>query len=100
MRRIRDPDACYRNNEDGSSQRSITVFLAEPRERSSKDGTTYESLIVFESQKIKKIVLSTTAAELYFLKCFGFCRELRGLWMDISGEVASMHMRTDAENAW
>ena len=47
------------------------MFLAEPRERSSEDGTTYESLIDFETQKIKKIVLSTTLAELYsFMKCF------------------------------
>ena len=45
----------------------MTVFLAEPREQSSKDGTTYGSLIDFQSQKIKKIVLSTTVAEVYFL---------------------------------
>ena len=59
-------NASYRNNEDGSSQRGMTVFLAEPRGQSSKDGTTYGSLIDFESQKIKKIVLSTTVAELYY----------------------------------
>ena len=36
--------------------------------------------IELESQKIKKTVLSTTAAELYsFLKCFGSCQFLRGL---------------------
>ena len=29
-------NASYRNNEDGSSQRGMTVFLAEPREQSSK----------------------------------------------------------------
>ena len=58
-------DASYRNNEDGSSQRGMTVFLAEPREQSSKDGTTYGSLIDFESQKIKKVVLSTSVTELY-----------------------------------
>ena len=52
--------------------REARLFLAEPRERSSKDGTTYGSLIVFESQKIKKIVLSTTAAELYFSEMFWF----------------------------
>ena len=60
-------DVSYRNNEDGSSQRGMTVFLAEPREQSSKDGPTCGSLIDFESQKIKKIVLSTTVADLYFL---------------------------------
>ena len=63
-------DVSYRNNEDGSSQRGMTVFLAEPREQSSKDGTTHGSPIDFESQKIKRTVLSTTVAELYsFMKC-------------------------------
>ena len=38
LRIIEFPDASYRNNEDGSSQRGMTVFLAESRERSSKDG--------------------------------------------------------------
>ena len=77
----------------------MTVFLAESRERSSRDGLTYGSLIDCESQKIKKTVLSTTVAELYsFMKCFGSCQFLRGLWMDISGEVANIHMRTDAKN--
>ena len=32
------PDASYRNNDDGSSQRSMTVFFAVTRERSSRDG--------------------------------------------------------------
>ena len=49
------PDATYRNNEDGSSQRTMAVFLAESLERSSKDGMTYGSLIDYESQKIKKL---------------------------------------------
>ena len=49
-----------------------------------------------ESQKIKKIVLSTTVAELYsFMKRIGSCQFLRGL--DISGE-ANIHMRTHANN--
>ena len=30
-------NASHRNNEDGSSQRGMTVFSAEPREQSSKD---------------------------------------------------------------
>ena len=69
-----------RNNEDGSSQRGMTVFLAESRERSSRDGTSYGSLIDYESQKIKKTVLSTAVAELYyFMICFGSCQFLRGL---------------------
>ena len=75
------------------------MFLAESRERSSKDGMSYGSLIDYESQKIEKTVLSTTVAELYyFMTCFGSCQFLRGLWMDISREVADIHMRTDAKN--
>ena len=93
------PDHSYRNNDDGSSQRGMTVVLAESCERSSRDGMTYGSLIDYESQKIKKTVLSTTVAELYsFMKCFGSCQFLRGLWMDISAEVANLNMRTDAKN--
>ena len=43
--------------------------------------------------------LSTTVAELYaFMKCFGTCQFLRGPWMDLTGEVAPIHMRTDANN--
>ena len=77
----------------------MTVFLAESLERSSKNGMSYGSLIDYESQRIKKIVLSTTVAELHsFVKCFGSCQFLRGLWMDISGEVANRHIRTDAKN--
>ena len=68
------PPSC-RNNDDGSSQRGMTVFLADSRERSSRDGVTYGSLIDYESQKIEKTVLSTTLAELYsFMKCFGLCQ--------------------------
>ena len=75
------------------------MFLAESHERSSRDGMMYGSLIDYESQKIKKAVLCTTVAELYsIIKCFGSCQFLRGLWMDISGEDAIIHMRTDAKN--
>ena len=99
LRILAFPDASYPNNEDGSSQRGMTVFRAESRDRSSRDGMTYGSLIHYESQKIKKIVLSTTVAELYsFMKCSGSCQFLRGLWMDMSGEVAKIHKRTDAKN--
>ena len=93
------PDASCRNNEDGSSQRGMTVFLAESRERPSEVGTSYGRLIDYESQKIQKTVLSTSVADLYsFMKCFGSRQFLRGLWMDRSGEVATIHMRTDAKN--
>ena len=68
------PDASYLNNEDGSSQEC----MAESRDRSSRDGMTYGILVEHESQKIKKIVLSTTVAELYsFMKCFGSCQILQ-----------------------
>ena len=71
------PDASYRINDDGSSQTSMTVFLAESRVRSSRDGMAHGSLFDCESQKIKKTVLSTTVAELYsFMKCFGSCQFL------------------------
>ena len=39
------PHACHRNNEDGSSQTGMAVFLAESRERSSRDGMRYGSRI-------------------------------------------------------
>ena len=49
----------------------------------------FGSLVDYESQKIERTVLSTTVAELYsFMKCFGSCQFFRGLWMDMSGEVA------------
>ena len=99
VRIIEFPDASYRNNEDGSSQRGMTVFSAESRERSSKDGMSYGSLIDYENQRIKRTVLSTTVAKRYsFMKCFGSCQFFRRLWMDLSGEIADIHMRTDAEN--
>ena len=56
LRKLGFPDASCRNNDDGSSQRGMTVFLAESRERSSRDGMTYGSPIDYESQKIKKTV--------------------------------------------
>ena len=90
-----------RSGVDGTSlikpRLHVTLFLAESRERSSRDGLTYGSLIDYESQKIKR--QCSTVAELYsFMKCFGSFQFLRGLWMDISGEVANIHMRTDAKN--
>ena len=45
------PDASYRNNDDVSSQRGVTVFLAESRERSSKEGMSYGSLVDCASQE-------------------------------------------------
>ena len=77
--------------------RGMTLFLAESCDRSSRNGMTYGCSIDYESQKIKKILLSNTLAEWYsFMKCFGSCQFLHGSWMDISVEVAKIHMRSDA----
>ena len=70
LRLIGYPDASYRNNEDKSSQRAQVIFLAEPKERGGDQGDSYGSLIDYESQKIKRTVLSTTVSELYyFMTC-------------------------------
>ena len=91
------PDAAFRNNEDKTSQRGQVIFLASERIKGTV--SSRGSLIDYESQKIKRTVLSTTVSELYaFMKCFGTCQFLRGLWMDISGQAAEVHMRTDANN--
>ena len=75
----------------------MTVFLAEQRQKTSRD--TRGSLVFFESTKIKRTTLSTPVDELYALmKCFGTCQMLRVLWKDISGSDACIHMRTDAND--
>ena len=33
-----------------------------------------------------------------FTKCYGTCLFLKGLWMDLTGSEAEIHMRTDANN--
>ena len=97
LRFVGYPDAAFRNNADKSSQRGQCVFIAEARRHGAIDGRG--SLVDYESQKIKRTVLSTTVSELYaFMKCFGTCQFLRGLWMDMSGIPADLHMRTDANN--
>ena len=43
--------------------------------------------------------MATTVAELYSLmKCFGTCLYRTGVWADLSGENAELHLRTDANN--
>ena len=105
LRIVGYPDASYRNNEDKSSQRGQVIFLAQPRNRQDGKASDFPrhhsrgSLVDYESTKIRRTTLSTTVAELYsFMKCFGTCQLLRGLWMDISGMAAPIHMRTDANN--
>ena len=97
LRLVGMPDAAYRNNSDKSSQRGQVIFLAEARK--PKQVNTKGSLVDYESQKIKQTVMSTTVSELYaFMKCFGTCQFLRGLWMDMTGLAVEIHMRTDANN--
>ena len=78
------PDAAYKNNADGSSQRGQCIFICQPR---NKERDTRGSLIDYESHKIKRTVLSTTVAELYaFMKCYGSAQFYRGLWMDMTAQ--------------
>ena len=75
----------------------MTIFIAGEGVKGRRD--TRGSLVFFESTKIKRTTLSTTVAELYALMtCFGTCQMLRGLWKDISGLDAEIHIRTDANN--
>ena len=70
----------------------MTMFLAESLERSSNDGSSYGSLIDYESQTIKRTVLSTTVADLYyFMKCFGSCQFLRGKHLQTHASILLDH---------
>ena len=90
------PDAAFRNNEDKTSQRGQCIFICAKR---VYQPNVRGSLVDYESTKIKRTILSTTVAELYSLmKCYGTCLFLRGLWMDITGCEAELHIRTDANN--
>ena len=94
------PDAAFKNNPDKSSQRGHCIFLAEKRKAKEPTNESVNgSLVDYESTKIKRTTLSTTVAELYsFMKCFGTCQFLRGLWSDISSMISPIYMRTDANN--
>ena len=76
-------DASYRNKDDCSLKKGMTVFSAEARERFSREGMIYGILIQFESQKIKKIVLSTVAELYSFMKRIGPCQSFQRLWLDV-----------------
>ena len=58
------------------------MFLSESRERSSKDGMSYGSFVDYENQNIKKIVLSTTVAELYSFYGMFWFMPVSPLFMD------------------
>jgi hypothetical protein len=81
------------------------IFLAEPKisflrgQSPAGGGDSRGSLIEYESTQMRRATLSTTVAELYsFMKCYGTCLFPKGLWKDISGQSAELHMRTDANN--
>ena len=79
------PDAAYKNNADGSSQRGQCIFICQPRD---KERDTKGSLIDYECHKIKRTVLSTTVAELYaFMKCYGSAQFYR----TVDGHDSSAH---------
>ena len=63
------------------------MFISESRERSTKNGISYGSLVDFESQNIESALLYCSGAIL-LQEFFGSCQFLRGLWMDLSGEIA------------
>ena len=87
-------DASYRNNDDREAWQCWQNRVSDQRMECHMG-----VLVDYESQKIKKIVLSTTVAELCsFMKCCGSFQLLRGLWMDLSDKVTNIHMRTDAKN--
>ena len=93
-------DGSHRNNDDGSSQRGMTVFLAESRERSSRDGMTDGSLIKYESQKISKdcALHCPGRAVIFQLSALVSCQFHQGLWMDISGEAANIRIKIEVKN--
>ena len=93
------PDASYRNNEDKSSQRAHVIFLAEQRDLRQGSSNSRGSLVDYESHKITATTMSTTVAELHgLMRCHGSALFLRGLWSDRTGEIADVHIRTDANN--
>ena len=76
------------------------MFLAESRERSSRDGTSCGSPINSESQEIEKTVLSTTVAELHsVMKMFWFMPVFSvDYGWTFQVKLQNIHMRTDAKN--
>ena len=65
-------------NDDVSSQRGMTVFLAGSRERSSRDGMTYRNQIDYQSQKIEKTAFPPSA----------LCSKMHHLWVNTTAENA------------
>ena len=85
------PDASHRNNDDGSSQQSMTVFLEESRERSSRDGMTFGSLIDCESQNFLQ------SCALHY--CGGAVILHEVLWvMSVSPSIVDGHVRCSSKH--
>ena len=75
----------------------MVIFMSEPRKEKSRNARG--SLIFFESTKIKRTTLSTTAAELFALmKCYGRGQMLKGLIKDITGHSCEIHMGAGAND--
>ena len=56
-------------------------------------------MVDYETHKITAATMPTTAAELHgVMPRYGSALLFRGLWSDITGEVADVHIRTDANN--
>ena len=92
------PDASYRNNEDRSSQRAHVIFLAEQRDLRQGSSNSRGSLVDYETHKITAATMSTTVAELHGqMRCYGSALFLRGLWSDITGEIANDALDPDVE---
>ena len=93
------PDASYRNNEDKPAQRAHVIFLAEQRDLCQGSSNSRGSLVDYETHKMTAATMSTTVAELHgLMRCYGSALFLRGVWSDITGEIADVHIRTDANN--
>ena len=58
-----------------------------------------EVLLTTKVKTLREPYSQQNVAELHsFIKCCGSCQFLRGLWIDMSGDVAEIHMRIDAKN--
>ena len=80
----------------------VLHFLQNKTKRSSPglgSSNSRGSLVDYETHKITAARMSTTVAELHgLMRCYGSALFLRGLWSDITGEIADVHIRTDANN--
>ena len=88
-----------RNNEDWSSQRGMTVFFYQncvsiPRRMECH----MEVLLTTKGKRSREPYSQQPWQNCIHSWKFGSCQFLSGLWMDLSSQVADIHMRTDAKN--